>query len=285
LKSFRISIEKFCHKHRRFGIPRLMLGVVIITAAVYLLDMMDTTGTLMSFLSFRPDSILRGEVWRLISWIFIPEGDNPIFIILMLYFFYFIGNTLESEWGTGIFTVYYIIGVLLNIICGYIVRYTMGINLPLTSEYLNLSMFFAFAVLFPNQVIMLFFIIPVKVKWLAWFDAVLFAWAIISCFINSLPIFAIIPVLAILNFIIFCGGDFIESLRPFKARTSKQTINFKRAAKKARRDNENGQMQHKCAVCGKTDAEYPDMEFRYCSRCEGYHCFCIDHINSHIHFK
>ena len=262
-----------------------MLGVVIITAAVYLLDMMDTTRTLLNYLNFHPDLILRGEVWRLVSWIFIPEGGNPIFTILMLYFYYFIGSTLESEWGTGIFTVYYILGALINIICGYIVRYAMGIALPLTSAYLNLSMFFAFAVLFPNQVIMLFFIIPVKVKWLAWIDAALFAWAVITCFINALPILAIRPVLALLNFAIFCGADLLESLRPLKARTSKQTINFKRAAKKARRENESGQIQHKCAVCGKTDLEYPDMEFRYCSRCEGYHCFCIDHINGHIHFK
>ena len=284
MKRLRNSIEKFCYRHRRFGIPRLMLGIVIATAAVFLLDMMDTTGTLLGFLGFHPDRILRGEVWRLVTWIFIPQDNNSIFTILMLYFYYFIGSTLEREWGTGIFTVYYIFGVLLNLIGGFFIRYAFGILMPLASGYLNLSMFFAFAVLFPNQEIMLFFIIPVKIKWLAWIDAAWFLWSIITYLTGFTPILAIVPVLALLNFVIFCGSDLLLSLRPLRARTSSQTINFKRAAKKARRENEIGNMQHKCAVCGKTDTENPGLEFRYCSRCEGYHCFCIEHINNHIHF-
>ena len=286
MKKLRRAIDRLCQRHRRFGIPRLMLGIVIITAAVYLLDMMDTTGTLMSLLQFSPDRIMRGEVWRLISWVFIPiSGNNPIFVLLSLYFYYFIGNTLEREWGTGIFTVYYAFGILLNLIGGFLLRYVLGFPLPLTSSYLNLSMFFAFAVLFPNHVIMLFFIIPVKIKWLAWFDAAWFVWSIISYILGGIPILALIPVLALLNFAIFCGEDLIRSLRPMKARTSSQAIDFKKAAKKARLENEPGQSRHKCSVCGKTDLEHPDLEFRYCSRCNGYHCFCIDHINNHVHYK
>jgi hypothetical protein len=77
----------------------------------------------------------------------------------------------------------------------------------------------------------------------------------------------------------------LSYLRPLKVRTSPQTINFKKAAKKARRDLAGMPYRHKCAVCGRTDIEYPDLEFRYCSRCNGYHCFCIDHINNHIHFS
>ena len=96
---------------------------------------------------------------------------------------------------------------------------------------------------------------------------------------------ALLPVVALLNFIIICGDEALSYLRPIKARASPQTINFKKAARKVKREQSNAPYRHKCAVCGKTDVDYPDMEFRYCSRCDGYHCYCKDHINNHIHFQ
>lgn len=292
LKAINRAIERFCRKHSRFGIPRLMLYIVIISAAVYLLSMMDTTGTLLAILAFSPGRILRGEIWRLVTWIFCPLNDQLILTALMLYFYYFIGSTLEREWGTSKFTVYYILGILLNVIYGFLVRAMAGgawaillDNLNwLVPNYLNLSMFFAFAVLFPDQVIMLFFFIPVKIKWLALVDAALFAYTIIAELVNGHVIFALLPVVAILNFVIVCGYDLSRYLRRFSGKNTARTIKFKTAAKQARREQQHMQYRHKCSVCGKTDADSPDLEFRYCSRCEGYHCFCIDHINNHIHF-
>ena len=270
-----------------------MMYIVIVSAAVFVIEQMDTTGSFMGLLSFSPGRILRGEVWRLITWIFCPLNDQLIFTALMLYFYYFIGSTLEREWGTAKFTVYYILGILLNIIYGFIVRFLtggiMGIILDNTSwlvpNYLNLSMFFAFAVLFPDQIIRLFFVIPIKIKWLALFDAAYFIFAFVSGLLQGRVIQAVLPLVAILNFILICGNDALIYLRPLKARASRRTIDFKRAAKKARREQADKPYRHKCAVCGKTDAENPGLEFRYCSRCNGFHCFCIDHINNHVHFS
>ena len=285
MKALSRAIEKFCYRHKRFGIPRLMLIIVIVSAAVYLIHMMDSTMTLLSLLAFYPAAILRGEVWRLFTWIFIPLYDNVLFTALMLYFYYFIGSTLEREWGMPKFTIYYLFGILLNIVYGFACTYISGYVPFLTPGFLNLSMFFAFAALFPDQRIMLFFIIPVKIKWLALIDAAFFVYSIVVVLVTGHIIDALLPLIALLNFFLICGYDLRRYLRPIKARSSPQAINFKKAAKRAQREQSGTEYRRKCAVCGRTDTAFPDLEFRYCSRCNGYHCFCIEHINNHVHFE
>ena len=161
----------------------------------------------------------------------------------------------------------------------------LGFPFPVTPTYLNLSMLFAFATLFPDVQIRLFLIIPIKIKWLALFNAAFFLYEIVSSLATGLVVAALLPVVAVLNYILICGDELLSYIRPMKIRRSSQIVNFKKAAKQAKRDLADKPYRHKCAVCGKTDTEYPDLEFRYCSRCEGYHCFCIDHINNHIHFE
>lgn len=287
MKAISRAIDKFCLKHRKFGVPHLMKYVVFISAAVYLLWMMDATHTLLWFIDFNPALIMRGQVWRLVTWIFVPFNGSVFFTALMLYFYYFVGTTLEREWGAAKFTIYYILGVLLNIIYAFVCSYVSGSVTYLVSEYLNLSLIFAFAVFNPDLRIMLFFLIPLKVKWLALIDAVFFAYSIVMGIINpDINVWsALLPIVSILNFFIICGYELFSFTRPLRARGSPQAINFKKAAKQAKRERDEKQYRHKCSVCGKTDAESPDTEFRYCSRCSGYHCFCIDHINKHTHYK
>ena len=256
-----------------------MLYIVIISAIVYIFG-----GELISRLIFNPVRILNGEVWRLLTWVFLPIGGNPFFVIVALYFYYFIGSTLEREWGTPKFTIFYISGVLLNIIYGFAIWFIMGQAVPIVPNFLNLSMLFAFAVLFPDHTVRLFFIIPIKIKWLALLNVAFFAYSFVNYLLMGRILLAMLPFVALLNFIIICGEGVLSFLRPLKARTSPQTINFRKAAKKARREHEGKTYRHKCAVCGRTDIDSPELEFRYCSRCNGYHCFCIDHINNHIHF-
>jgi len=280
MKAINRIIDRFCQKHRNFGIPKLMLYIVIVSAVVFLIGSSEMTG----FLLFWPPDILQGQVWRLFTWIFIPINNNLFFALLMLYFYYFIGTTLEREWGTAKFTIYYISGIILNIIYGFIMVYVFRLPVILSAGFINLSMFFAFAVLFPDFTVRLFLIIPIKIKWLALINAAFFAFSIISEILAGQFATAFLPLIALLNFIIFCGEDLISYIRPYKFSVSKQTINFKKAAKRAKRDLADKSYRHKCSVCGKTDTQYPEMEFRYCSRCNGYHCFCSEHINNHIHF-
>ncbi len=274
MKDPRREIEKFCRRHPDFGIPNLMRYIVIANVVFWLLGAVNRP--LMSYLLFSPALILRGQIWRLISFIFIPPSTG-LLAFIAFYFYYWIGTTLENQWGTGQFTIYFFTGVILTILYGFGIYFITGKSVLLSSTYIYLSMFFSFAALFPDMQVLFLFIIPVKMKYLALVDAAFFLFSVITTpFPENL-----LPVVAILNFLIFCGGD-LKRMLPRKP--SANTINFKRESARIRREQQDKLYTHKCAVCGRTDADYPELEFRYCSRCAGYHCFCIDHINNHIHF-
>jgi hypothetical protein len=273
-------IDRFCLTHPRFGIRNLMLYIVIGNAVVWLFGKMDTTQSLMNLLTFDAAAIFtRGEVWRLLTFVLIPEQDG-LWLLIALYFYYWIGGTLERHWGPGKFTIYYLSGMVFNILYGTLV-WLLGGEVFVTASYINLSMFFSFATLYPETVILLFFFIPVKVKWLAYVDAAIFALAVIfRPFPRNL-----LPIVAVLNYLVFCGGWLFDRFSPRTIKQQRKTIDFKNAAKKYAREQAAKPYNRKCEVCGRTDRTNPELEFRFCSRCAGYHCFCIDHINSHVHFK
>lgn len=279
MNAFSRKLERFCYKHPRFGIPNLMLYIVIGNLIVYLLSMIDRTGLFPSYLVFSPHLILQGQIWRLFTFIFFPVSGNLFLTAISLYFYYFIGRTLEREWGTAKFTIFYLSGVLFHIVGGMIIGLLTNSALGLTGHYLNLSMFFAFASLYPDMQVLLFFFIPIKMKWLALVDAAYFIYGIIRL---SPALYKLIPVIAILNYLLFFSGDLVAILRRKLGRRPKKTVHFRSAAQAAK---ENKGYLHKCAVCGKTDTDYPNLEFRYCSKCNGYYCYCEDHIHNHIHIE
>ncbi|MBR6951526.1 MAG: hypothetical protein IKH56_07325 [Oscillospiraceae bacterium] len=288
MNRLRKQVEKFCYRHPRFGIPKLMLWLSIATAAVYIISLMDRSGTFLSLLLFDPSRIFRGEVWRLFSWVVIalPSG-GAIWLFISLYFYYFIGSTLESIWGPGRFTMFYLLGVAMHLVLGMAVYLIFGNTLFLYPYYLNMSMFFAFAVLFPEQRVLLFFFIPIKVKWLAVADAVLIFFPAIRQAVQGNWLVLLLPVVSVLSFFVFCGSDLIALLRRTRAGQVSNVISFRKASRSVRpRPGNSGhaEYRHKCSVCGRTDTEHPELEFRYCSLCTGYHCFCSEHINSHVHF-
>ena len=278
MRAIEKRIDQFCRKHPRFGISNLMTALVIGTVVVFLLDMFSG-GMASSLLYFNRSAILHGQIWRLITFVFVPLGGSLFTVALSLYFYWWIGSTLEREWGTARFSMFYLLGVIFNVVFGLITGYT-------NITYLNLSMFFAFAILFPDMRVLLFFIIPIKIKWLAWVDAALFALTVVSNLLRLNLIGALLPLVAILNFLIFFWGDMMDHVGYRKARFqhqhSQQTVDFKKATRQAQ---QNKGYIHKCAVCGKTDTDYPDEEFRYCSKCNGYYCYCSEHIHNHVHVK
>lgn len=273
MKSLNKLIDRFCYKHPRFGIPNLMLYMIIGNALVYILDEFSSY-TFSSIISFYLPAIARGEIWRLITFIFVPEShSNFLFFALTLYFYYFIGSALEREWGSGKFTVFYLLGVVLNIVVGLFTGYA-------NMFYVNMSLFFAFASLYPDLQFLLFFIIPVKAKWLAWIDAAFFALMILTNLFSGNWPGALLAVVAILNYLIFFWDSLSYLAKRSHYSRSKTAVNFKQSVNKVKQQK--GYL-HKCAVCGRTDTDYPDLEFRYCSKCKGYYCYCIDHINNHVH--
>ena len=285
MRSIETMLDRFCRKHPRFGIPNLMTIVALGTALVYLLNQFGRGVSLSAALALFPSLVLKGEIWRLVTFVFVPMSGG-IALLLELYFYWFMGSALEREWGTAKFSLFYLSGVVLNILFGFFSLLTGNPAVLVTMRYVNLSLIFAFATLYPNLQVLLFFVIPIKVKWLAWVDAALFAWSVLSSLLALDLAGAILPLVAILNYFLFFASDLRNTLgyarRRVQHQTSRQTINFKKATRQAQQQK--GYL-HKCAVCGKTDTDYPDMEFRYCSKCNGYYCYCKDHINNHVHVQ
>ena len=288
MKKLYDGVQRFCAAHPRFGIPNLMRVIVIGNAAVYILSMltMYTNPAALDFLKFNLNGLLHGEIWRIVTFIFYPSASSPLMLIISLYFYYWIGSTLEQQWGTAKFNLYYFSGMLLTVIGAILASLITGnsfISVAGTT-YVNLSMFFAFAFLFPDTQVLLFFIVPIKMKWLAYLDAALFAVDVVRSLLAGNWGGALLPVIALLNFAVFIWPEVHYMADRAAYRHRPQTVQFKRAAQQQQKQEQQQGYHHKCAVCGRTDTEYPDLQFRYCSKCAGYHCFCQDHIFTHVHF-
>ena len=223
-------IERFCWAHPRFGIPRLMLYVIIGNAICYLFSMMDTTNTLIGLLGFDPAAFCRGQIWRLVTFPLVPNASNPLVLLLELYFYYFIGTSLEREWGSGKFTVYYFMGVLLTALYALIAYWIGGVSVVVYATYINFSMFFAFATLWPDQRVLLFYIIPIKIKWLGLANAVYFLIIVVRWLMVGMVIPALLPVVAVLNYLVFCGEWLFDALRPQRLSQRARTVQFCAAA-------------------------------------------------------
>ena len=272
-------VDLFCYRHPRFGIPNLMLYIVIGNVAIWLFGIVDSSGTLYSLLAFSPADILHGQVWRLVTFALIPNSGGYLALIAF-YFYYFIGSTIEREWGSGRFTIYVLTGMLLTVVYGFVLFFVFHINAHISAQYIYLSMFFTFATLYPDMRVLLFFIIPIKMKWLGIVDALLFLFGVIA---TPFP-YNLLPVVAVLNYLLFCGGWLFDYFRPARVKQRRKTVEFRNEIHRIRYEERNRPYTRKCSVCGRTDTDYPNLEFRYCSRCEGYHCFCMDHIDNHVHF-
>ena len=285
MKKLNQWIDRFAYSHPRFGIPNLMLYIVIANAVTYILTLFAGSAAL-SFLKFDLYHVLHGEVWRLVTFVFVPAYSSPFALLISLYFYYWIGSTLERQWGTAKFNLYYISGALLTVL-GVVLASLITGNPYLTAAgtgYVNLSMFFAFAFLFPNTTVLLFFILPVKMKWLAYLDGALFAFDIIKAIGAHNWAGVVLPIVALLNFAVFIWPEVHYLKERAKYQNSRKTVQFRQAQQQQAKQAQQQGYRHKCAVCGRTDTDYPDLQFRYCSKCVGYHCFCQDHIFNHVHF-
>ena len=200
-------LNKIERKFRKFAISNLMLYIVLGMAVVWIANPIlsanpNNTVSLYQLLYFDRDKILHGEVWRVISFIFMPP--STIFIILtpiILYFYWFMGSSLESQWGAFKLNVFCFTGIIGCIAAGFIIGFA-------TNEYLNLSLFLAFAILFPNAQLLAFYVIPIKAKWLALIDGLI----IIYDFIKGSFDTRIFIILSIINIIIFFGKDFFSMI-------------------------------------------------------------------------
>lgn len=285
-------IDKLERKFGRYAIHNLSLYIIICYGIGYLLSLPTLFGgvDLLGLVRLDPYYICRGQLWRIVSWILVPPSRIDIFTIIMLYFYYSIGNTLESTWGAFRYNLYIFSGILFSVIGAFLlyVFYSRfgGIDTKIvgayisqafSTYYINLSIFLAFAAVYPNLQVLLFFIIPVKMKYLAYVDVVLLAYSFISN-PGLAPKVAII--MSLLNFIVFFFGT-----RDYKRVSPKEVHRrneFKRQTQKMSYD---GISKHKCAICGRTEKDGDTLEFRFCSKCNGNYEYCQEHLFTHEHIK
>ena len=280
LKKLNEAVERFCALHPRLGIPGLMRYIVGANAVIYLLSLFARGGSL-NFLCMDPASVLRGELWRIVTYVLLPTNGG-IFLVISLFFYYWLGESLERLWGTTKFTVYYVSGTLLTALASLLAYLIDGISVPIYGAvYVNTALFLAFALNYPDAMVNIYFIIPVKMKWLAALEGILYALSVVTAIAARMWGQALIPIVALLNLFVFFTPDFLRKADRVKAHTRPQAVQFRRAVKEQQRQKG---YHHKCSVCGRTDTDYPDLQFRYCSKCAGYHCFCEDHIFNHTHF-
>ena len=281
MKDLRRRFERFCLKNRGKGIPNLMLVIAIGNLAVYALSYIDPSNIVYSYLCFSRSAILRGQVWRLFSYIFTylndVRGAGLLLAAVSLFCYYQFGKILESYWGTFRFNLYYLTGLVLTDLAAML----LGAGADATA--LNLSLFLAVATIAPEAKVLLFFFIPVKIKWMAILDACYFAYIIFFCAASRYWIGVVLPLVALLNFFVFFAPELGRFAKREQTRT-KQAAHFHNAVRQTQREQQSQGYRHKCAVCGRTDVTNPELQFRYCSKCAGYHCFCSDHIFNHVHF-
>lgn len=288
MKNLRRDFERFCYRHQNKGIPNLMLYIALGTAVIYLFMVIDPSNVLYNALCFDRGKILHGQIWRLLTYVLIPTSNNILFLAISMFFYYYIGRMIENQWGVFRFNLFYFSGVLITDLAALL----LGVNV--TAGSLDLSLVLAFATLFPENRVLIFFIIPIKMKYLAWFYFAVTIWELIA---YPFP-YNLFPIFALLNYFLFFGSSILSVLPDFMRPRGRGGYKkpFGDFGKKKQKPNPNwangyrsksGEQpyRHKCTVCGRTDAENPGLEFRYCSKCNGYYCYCIDHINNHAHIQ
>ena len=220
MDKFKRKLYKLEYKYGRYAIHNLMLYVVVTMLAVYFMQYFLGM-PMYRWLSLTRDGLMHGQIWRLVTFIFLPPNTSPIWMVFFLYFSYLIGNSLEQHWGAFKFNLYYLLGILFLVASALISGGT-------TVEYLNLSLFLAFAQLFPDTQFMLFFFIPVKAKWLAWADWALFGFNLIIGIVTFNWPLVLSILFTVANFLLFFGGDLYNQLR-YRFGYNSTRNNFRRA--------------------------------------------------------
>lgn len=285
-------LDKLERKFGRYAIPNLMYYIIIFYGVGFVLNLVNGS-FYYQYLALDVGAILHGQVWRLATFIIQPPSDSLIFIVFAMYLYYMIGMQLERAWGAFRFNVYFFSGMFFHILAAFILYFVMGLALPMSAWYLNMSLFFAFASLYPDMEFLVFLILPVKVKWLALLDGLYFLYAVVQAFLPAYGggVFGIVykanavaAVVSLLNFLIFFFGS--RNVRPYTPKQMKRKHEFRKNIKQARKTMSYGNgAAHRCAVCGRTDLDDENLEFRYCSKCNGNYEYCQDHLFTHTHVK
>lgn len=290
-------IDKLEKKFGKYAIKNLMYYIIMLYALGFVI-LLFKPGIYYDWLSLNAPAILSGQIWRIFTYIIYPPSGSLITILISLYFYYMIGTMLERQWGTFRFNLYFFTGVLLHAIAAIIIYAIWGVILEMGTYYLNLSMFFAFAAMFPDMQVLFMWLIPIKMKYLAWIDGIYFAVTIVAGFLSehisdamyvrllsfgivANKAYAVMALVSLLNFLLYA-----TSFRSVQRMTPKEVYRRKAYEQKVQKAQPpKNAPRHKCVICGRTEKDAPGLEFRFCSKCEGNYEYCQEHLFTHEHVK
>jgi hypothetical protein len=256
----------------RFAVPNVTLILIAGQVFLYVAEQLNAqpggAGNLERF-RFKPAEVMSGEVWRLITFLFEPPRTNLLFAFFFWYLFYLMGTALESYWGTFRYNAFLLIGYLATVGTAFAMYFGFGGLVPANNLFLYGTVFLAFARLYPDFVLYIFFVLPIKIRWLAMFQWIVYG---LNFLIGPAMTKAMIAA-SVLNYLLFFGRDIWRDMKQGRRRMQHQTRSLRSPQR----------LVHKCSVCGLTSEEAPQAQFRYCSKCEGERCYCPEHLQNHEH--
>ncbi len=319
-------INRMEQKFGRYALRDLPAIIIGLYAAGYVLSVIAPR--VLAYLTLDPVYILHGQVWRLVTWIIVPPSSLDIFTVIMLFFYFSIARALVMRWGAFRFNFYFFSGMLFTVIGAFVVyawynlRFGQAVSLGavFNTYYINMSIFLAFALTYPEAEVLLYFIIPVKMKWMGILYGVLIAYSFIQSGVGG----RVLIIASLLNFLLFwlmtrnagrgmnsgfygsrgsAGRGSSRGRSPFSKGSSPFSKGHSGAKidPSTRRNAAAGQAKpggmgaaggaagrapiHRCAICGRTELDSDQLEFRYCSKCEGAYEYCQDHLFTHTHVR
>ena len=282
---------KFERKYGKYAIKNLSLMLILCYACGTVISMINPT--FLYYLTLDPYKILHGQVWRLVTWIVSPpSSSNLFFLLITLYFYYSLGTALERTWGDYRCNMYIFSGMIFTVLGSFLLMgysylfegatvayygeeyYFSVMASYFSTYYVNMSIFLAFAATFPDIQVLLMFFIPIKVKWMG----IIYAAMLVYEFVSYPYYLRFVIAASLLNFIVF----FITSRGKihYSPKQVKRRQEFRRETRRAA-----AVTKHKCAICGQTEEDNPDLEFRFCSKCNGNYEYCQNHLFTHEHVK
>lgn len=285
-------MSNFEKRFGKYAIKNISLMLIMCYVAGYVIRLINDD--FLTYLTLNPYAIVHGQVWRLFTWIIIPPTSQDLFFtVIMLLFYYNIGTSLERTWGTYRYNVYLLSGMLFTIIGSFVwmmIWYiVMGGSISpdyaafvfssssenFSTFYINMSIFLAYAATFPDMKVLLMFVIPVKVKWMG----IAYGVVLVTDFLFGGNLVTKIAIASsLLNFVIFFVTS--RSHIHMSPKQVKRRVEFKQDIRRNSKVT-----KHKCAVCGQTDDDDPNLEFRFCSKCNGNYEYCQNHLFTHAHVK
>ncbi len=274
----------------RYAIPNLMIyiaglfGIGLVLGAV-------PNPVIWNLLTLDFPSVMRGQVWRLITWIIpVSTVSGLLFLAISVYFYYIIGNALERAWGAFRFNLYFFSGILFNILSSLVTYLIIGDSASPSLSFICGTMFFAFAATYPDMQFLMYFIIPIKAKYLAWFQGAMYIYEVFTYIMSGNFIYIVPLVISFANFLIFFF--LTRNYQRMSPGEYKRRATYRRQMNEGRNSGNVTQFhgknvitRHKCAVCGRTELDGDNLEFRFCSKCDGNYEYCMDHLFTHEHVK